>query len=375
MTCPAQLPKSSRQILREIFMGIIAAGALALAPAPAFAQHSGGHSGGGGGHSSTGGGGHASSGGGHSSGGGGGHVSTGGGSHVAPGPAHMMSGGAHVSTPSSAGMGMRASGNSFVAPAPAHFTGGNMSWQAPPPSRVSIPSNSWRPAVPNIPSRSNAVASLAMTRPRAPLGNIRDAESAPVSPVGMNTVRSIPPIGMVPTPVHVFGGFRHRRFFNGGHGFFFGGGCFNGFFPGFCGFGNNFFWGSSFWGCDPFWGWGCNGFGYNGNYGYAPAVNYSDSNVAASQENGPFSWQNPSENAEPSATAEPSVTLLYLSDGSSYAVTDYWIAEGRLNYLTTYGGENSIALDQLDWQRTVDENAARGVPFTLRPSPAPVSPQ
>jgi len=31
--------------------------------------------------------------------------------------------------------------------------------------------------------------------------------------------------------------------------------------------------------------------------------------------------------------------------------------------------ENVIDLDQIDVQRTVDENAARGVNFTLRPAP------
>jgi len=31
--------------------------------------------------------------------------------------------------------------------------------------------------------------------------------------------------------------------------------------------------------------------------------------------------------------------------------------------------ENAIDLDQIDVQRTVDENAARGVNFTLKPAP------
>jgi hypothetical protein len=41
-----------------------------------------------------------------------------------------------------------------------------------------------------------------------------------------------------------------------------------------------------------------------------------------------------------------------------------------LHYVTSYGGENMIDESRLDLQRTVNENAARGVDFTLRPEPA-----
>lgn len=62
--------------------------------------------------------------------------------------------------------------------------------------------------------------------------------------------------------------------------------------------------------------------------------------------------------------------ILYLKDGSSYAVSDYWLSGGKLHYVTSYGGENVIDQSQLDLQRTVNENATRGVDFTLRPEPA-----
>ena len=62
--------------------------------------------------------------------------------------------------------------------------------------------------------------------------------------------------------------------------------------------------------------------------------------------------------------------ILYLKDGSSYAVSDYWLSGGKLHYVTSYGGENVIDESQLDLQRTVNENATRGVDFTLRPEPA-----
>jgi hypothetical protein len=61
--------------------------------------------------------------------------------------------------------------------------------------------------------------------------------------------------------------------------------------------------------------------------------------------------------------------VLFLKDGTVYAITDYWIADNKLHYVTNYGGENSIPLDQLDMQRTVDANAKRGINITLRPTP------
>ena len=65
-----------------------------------------------------------------------------------------------------------------------------------------------------------------------------------------------------------------------------------------------------------------------------------------------------------------SVLVIYLRDGSGYGVTDYWIDDGKLNFVTTYNSEKSVALESVDWQRTVDDNAARGLYFTLRYSPS-----
>jgi len=66
------------------------------------------------------------------------------------------------------------------------------------------------------------------------------------------------------------------------------------------------------------------------------------------------------------AEASPLI-LLFLKEGTVYGVTDYWLEGGRLHYLTSYGGENTIDVDQLDLQKTVDENFKRGVTFVLRP--------
>ena len=65
-----------------------------------------------------------------------------------------------------------------------------------------------------------------------------------------------------------------------------------------------------------------------------------------------------------------SVLVIYLRDGSGYGVTDYWVADGKLNFVTTYNSEKSVPFENVNWQRTVDDNAARGLYFTLRYSPS-----
>jgi len=47
-------------------------------------------------------------------------------------------------------------------------------------------------------------------------------------------------------------------------------------------------------------------------------------------------------------------------------VTNYWMADGKLHYVTAENGENSIDIDQVDLQNTAEQNSKRGVTFTLR---------
>jgi hypothetical protein len=155
-------------------------------------------------------------------------------------------------------------------------------------------------------------------------------------------------------------------------------------------------------GCDPFWApaFGCGGLypyafggysylGFGGGYGgygsaggdyYPPPtpgydITPDDNQQGASQEPAPTDWQNPpaDNSSDENSSVENAVpapgTLIYLKDGTSFAVTDYWVADGQLHYITSYGGQNAVNLDQLDLQRTTDENAARGVSITLRPVP------
>jgi hypothetical protein len=157
------------------------------------------------------------------------------------------------------------------------------------------------------------------------------------------------------------------------------------FSPTFRFYGFSPFWGYG-WGCGPFslwWTLGCSGFGYGGygpGYGYgfggyySPAWDDSEPPPASddsSNEPSLSTWQNPpaSEDLQGDAVRSIPNTVIYLQDGSSYEVTDYWLADNKLHYVTNYGGKNSVALAQIDMQRTVDANAARGVDFTLHSAP------
>jgi hypothetical protein len=190
----------------------------------------------------------------------------------------------------------------------------------------------------------------------------------------------------------------------GGYGWRGGWGC--------CGFGWGWGWGFGWgWGWGGFWGpgWGWGGYwpGYSlGYYPYWPgyyddpgySINYGNNPDYSSSNNGPVD-NSGSYNAAPvapdnnsGAIAEPQgspnnnpdtgnvytsrpTVLLYLKDGTTYAASDYWLQDGQLHYIVNYGGENTLDMDELDLQRTVNENARRGVNFSLHPNPSTVNPQ
>jgi hypothetical protein len=65
---------------------------------------------------------------------------------------------------------------------------------------------------------------------------------------------------------------------------------------------------------------------------------------------------------------------LYLTDGTIYNVTDYWLANHQLHFTTidesgTKWVEHTIDFDQLDWQKTIDVSAQRSFHFVLRGEP------
>jgi hypothetical protein len=189
-----------------------------------------------------------------------------------------------------------------------------------------------------------------------------------------------------------FGGF--GEFGRGWRGGFGRGGCWN------CGWGWG--WGWPYWGFgwgypgwlypgfawggywdpywyDPAWGWDNYDFGY---YTDSPTGNYNGNSVYSGSPNTPLDFDydsSPNENS-PSSQASPDTNpttgnvaeskptvLLYLKDGTMYVATDYWLSGSKLHYVVSYGGESTIDMDQFDLQRTVDENAKRGIRISLRP--------
>jgi hypothetical protein len=77
-------------------------------------------------------------------------------------------------------------------------------------------------------------------------------------------------------------------------------------------------------------------------------------------------------NTQPStqtSVSRPPDTLLQLTDGSMYGLTKYWQEGDRLHYVTNYGGENSIPLERIDFEKTVQLNADQGTKFELHSKP------
>jgi hypothetical protein len=144
------------------------------------------------------------------------------------------------------------------------------------------------------------------------------------------------------------------------------------------GFGLGFGWGPT---CGPYWAWGfgCNGlpfydYGYGSGYVSPPVSNWPSSDYGSqpetppSPETGPFIYESQTpEQAQNNIRAESFITVLYLKDGSLYALDNYWVEDGKLHYMTSNGGENTVDIDQIDIQKTVDVNASRGVNFTRPP--------
>jgi hypothetical protein len=358
----ADSPFAPRRICTALAFAATLALLLSLAPLPAFAQHGGG----GGGHAG-GGGGHGGFGGSH---GGGTAAGSRGGSPSGNAPAGYGGG-------TSSGKASGNSGGSARGAAPSRFIG-TSTWQ-PPPSAAR--------------STSNAPSSHFVSPDEAAASGTRVAV-APVEPKGMrgplsasttlrgrpSTLRTTPYASQfVGAPPHV-PRFPPRQpvFFNPFFGF---GGCFGPFFFGCGGFYSGFYgFGFGYGYCDPFWGcpagYGYGGY-YNGGWGYSGNQIYNDSSDGGSYESAPSNEFNPSRFAyppeEPAKTgggsSSDATVVLFLKDGTVYAVTEYWVADNKLHYVTNYGGENAIDLDTIDMQRTVDVNAKRGVTITLRPTP------
>jgi hypothetical protein len=133
--------------------------------------------------------------------------------------------------------------------------------------------------------------------------------------------------------------------------------------------------------CDPLsaepWALGCDALGYwngdNSDYcaDYDAGMDQTDSPQGTEESSEePQSVYVPAPESSPRKIGpEKTLVALYMKSGTVYGVTDYWIADGKLHYRPSYGGENTIEMDDLDLQQTVDVNAKSGVNFTLRPRP------
>jgi hypothetical protein len=63
------------------------------------------------------------------------------------------------------------------------------------------------------------------------------------------------------------------------------------------------------------------------------------------------------------------LTLIALKGEAIYAAADYWIAGGRLLYVLRGGAEGAFDLNEVDWDKTAQLNAERGITVTLRDRP------
>ena len=74
-----------------------------------------------------------------------------------------------------------------------------------------------------------------------------------------------------------------------------------------------------------------------------------------------------------STAGDQDEVVLYLKDGTIFVISNYWLQDNKLHYLTSDGRDNSVDMDDVDLQMTVNVNAKRGVTFTLRAAPSGAS--
>lgn len=70
--------------------------------------------------------------------------------------------------------------------------------------------------------------------------------------------------------------------------------------------------------------------------------------------------------ARRTAPASSAVTLLALKDETIFPVTECWLEDGLVFYVTSTGRQGSLPLRALDWEMTSRLNAERGHEFVLR---------
>jgi hypothetical protein len=141
-----------------------------------------------------------------------------------------------------------------------------------------------------------------------------------------------------------------------------------GFYGGFPGYGFGLGLGFGIGACDPFWGWSfaCDGFGYGGNLFYDSPDDLPDlgpDTVSVGADNSSASV------GDNGTVSEEGDAVLYLTDGTALLMSNYWVQDGSIHYVTSDGNEYTVEMNEVDVQKTVDANAKRGMVFTLKPSP------
>jgi hypothetical protein len=66
---------------------------------------------------------------------------------------------------------------------------------------------------------------------------------------------------------------------------------------------------------------------------------------------------------------DPRFFLLILKNGADRVVTDYWLSDGYMEYVSGDGSRSHIPVDAMDLEETVRNNTARGLNFVLRSAP------
>jgi hypothetical protein len=115
------------------------------------------------------------------------------------------------------------------------------------------------------------------------------------------------------------------------------------------------------------WTWGA--WGYGGCW----LTSYYPCGVWAYGYNGPFYAYNPvpSPVYQYYGEARPDFPQLFLKDGTVYTVSDYWLVDDQLHFITNEprpkgAVEHVIGVAELDIETTIDENTSRGFRFVQR---------
>ena len=73
--------------------------------------------------------------------------------------------------------------------------------------------------------------------------------------------------------------------------------------------------------------------------------------------------------AESAVVAPTRLALIALKGEAIYAAADYWIEDGQLYCVLRSGAQGVFDLSEVDWVKTIQRNAERGVTLTLRDRP------